>query len=294
MLSGAITALVTPMQEGGDVDWAALEELIDWQVDSGIDGLVIAGTTGESATLTGSEWEMLIKRSVSKVAGRVPVIAGTGSAATARTVEKTERAAELGADAALVVTPYYNRPTQDGLAAHFRAVAATGLPVVLYNVPGRTGVDLLPATVAELADEPGVVAIKEAVADAGRVQALVQMAGDRLAVLSGDDASAAGSMELGAKGVVSVVSNLLPGAMASLCAESEKAARRRCDQALQAVYAASMIESNPIPIKWSLNRMGIIENVLRLPLLPLSPSSAEKIAAVIDQAMEDAGVPARR
>lgn len=283
MLSGAITALVTPMRGVGEIDWDAFDRLVGWQLEQGIDGLVVAGTTGESVTLSRNEWEQLLERTVELVAGQVPVIAGTGSSATEATVRATERAAELGADAALVVTPCYNRPPQAGLAAHYRAVAATGLPVVLYNVPGRTGVDLLPATVRELADEPGIIAIKEAVADAERIRALIELVGEDLVVLSGDDASAARSLGLGARGVISVVSNLLPGPMARLCADPDAESRLQADAELQPVYAASMIEPNPIPIKWSLYRMGIIENVLRLPLVPLSAAGAEKIAPVLEQ-----------
>ena len=272
-ISGSITALATPFDADGALDLDAWRRLIDDQLDGGTQGFVVAGSTGEAAALLDIEYDTLLRTAVEHVAGRVPVIAGTGLSNTAKTIELGRRAAALGADVALVVTPPYVRPTQDGLLAHYRAVADDGaLPVILYNVPGRTGCDMQPATVAELARHERIVGIKEAVADAARVDALLALRGDRFAVLSGDDATACRSLLSGADGVVSVVSNVVPGSFRALC---DLARGRRTHEAerlserLAPLSDFMGVEPNPIPVKAILARLGFGLG-LRLPLTPLS------------------------
>ncbi len=286
-LSGLITALATPFRADGSLDTDGWQRLLHLQLEGGVHGVVVAGSTGEAATLSDGEYDQLLASAVERIAGRVPVLAGTGLSGTARTIEQTRRAAAAGATHALVVTPPYVRPTQAGLVAHYRAVADHGgLPVVLYNVPGRTGCDLLPETVAELAGHPGIVGIKEAVGDAARVQALLALRSERFAVLSGDDGTAARSIRAGMDGLVSVGSNALPGAYRRLCelARGEDAAASDAwDARLQPFHEFCGIESNPIPVKALLRRIGIGHD-LRLPLLPLSAAhqpAAEQLAGAI-------------
>jgi 4-hydroxy-tetrahydrodipicolinate synthase len=294
MFDGSIVALVTPMDESSRVDAAGLRRLVDFQLSSGTSAIVVAGTTGESATLTTEEFEQLLEATLRQVDGRVPVIAGTGSADTARTIGRTRRAEALGADAALLVTPYYNRPPQAGLRAHYEAVAAaTHLPLILYNVPGRTGVDLLPGTVAALADGDRFVAIKEAVPDPGRVHELLELVGDRMAVLSGDDPSCARSMAAGARGVISVAANVAPAAMARLCEAALAGDRDRAavfDAELAHLYRQLAVQSNPIPVKWAAHRMGLIGPGIRLPLVPLAETHRPALEACLD----DLGLLARQ
>lgn len=272
-LSGSITALATPFTATGEIDLDAWRRLLQAQLDGGTQAVVVAGSTGEAAALFDIEYDALLRTAVETVAGRAPVLAGTGLSGTARTIEQTRRAAALGADAALVVTPPYVRPTQAGLAAHFLRVAEEGgLPVVLYNVPVRTGCDLLPETVAELAAHDAIVGIKEARSEPERMSALLALRNEGFAVLGGDDATASRAMLAGADGVVSVVSNVVPRAMRRLCdlsraGRGEEAAA--LDQALRALYDFSGIEPNPIPVKALLEYQGIGHG-LRLPLLPLS------------------------
>jgi 4-hydroxy-tetrahydrodipicolinate synthase len=272
-LSGSITALATPFTATGELDLDAWRRLLQAQFDGGTQGVVVAGSTGEAATLYEAEYDTLLRTAVEAVGGRIPVLAGTGLSGTARTVEQTRRAAALGADAALVVTPPYVRPTQAGLAAHFRRVADEGgLPVVLYNVPARTGCDLLPETVAELVAHPGIVALKEARGDDARVSALLPLRDDGFALLSGDDGTAARAMLAGADGVVSVVSNVVPRAMRRLCdlaRAGEREAAEALDARLQGLYDFSSVEPNPIPVKALLQQQGIGRG-LRLPLQPLA------------------------
>lgn len=282
-LSGSITALATPFTVTGELDLDAWRRLLQAQLDGGTQGVVVAGSTGEAAMLYDAEYDILLRTAVEFIAGRIPVLAGSGLSSTDKTIEQTRRAAVLGADAALVVTPPYVRPTQAGLVAHYRALADDGaLPVVLYNVPSRTGCDLLPETVAELADHTGIVAIKEARSDTERMQALLPLRRDDFTVLSGDDPTAARAMLAGADGLVSVVSNLIPASLRRLCnlaragkqdeAEAWNArVREICD------FAA--IESNPIPIKAVLALQGIGHG-LRLPLTPLSPEHADTAARI--------------
>lgn len=276
-LSGSITALATPFAPDGAVDTDAFARLIDAQLAGGTSAVVVAGSTGEAAALEDSEYRALLAFAVHRIGGRVPVLAGTGASATARTVALTRLAADIGADAALVVTPPYVRPTQGGLMAHFRAVADDcGIPVVLYNVPPRTGCDLLPETVGELAAHPNIVGIKDACAEPGRMDALLRHRGDGFAVLGGDDATATRAMLAGADGVVSVASNVVPAAFGRLCAlarAGDAAGASALDARLAGLYAFLGIEPNPIPVKALLRLQGIGDG-LRLPLQPLSSTHA--------------------
>ncbi|MFC0679140.1 4-hydroxy-tetrahydrodipicolinate synthase [Lysobacter korlensis] len=272
-LSGSITALATPFDASGEIDLDAWRRLLSMQLEHGTEALVVAGSTGEAAALFDAEYDTLLRVAVEFVAGRVPVLAGTGLSSTMKTIEQTRRAAALGADAALVVAPPYVRPTQAGLVAHYRAVADDGaLPVVLYNVPGRTGTDMLPETVAELAPHPRIIGIKEARADAERMGALLAFRSDDFVVLSGDDPTACRAMLSGADGVISVASNVLPASFRRLC---DLARRGQADEAqawdarLAPVCDFLGVEPNPIPVKALLRRQGIGRD-LRLPLTALS------------------------
>ena len=287
-LSGSITALATPFTVAGELDLDAWQRLLSAQLAGGTQALVVAGSTGEAASLLDAEYDTLLRTAVEVVGGRVPVLAGTGQTGTARTVATTRRAAALGADAALVVTPPYARPTAAGLLAHYRAVAEEGgLPVVMYNVPQRTGCDLQPETVAELLAHPRIIGVKEAVGDRRRLEQWLALRPDGFAVLTGDDASAAGAMLAGADGLVSVVSNLVPGGMRRLC---DLALAGRRDEALalnarlQPLYDFSAVEPNPIPVKAVLARLGVGHG-LRLPLTTLSDAhqaAAARIAAAAE------------
>jgi 4-hydroxy-tetrahydrodipicolinate synthase len=277
-LSGSITALATPFNAAGELDLDAWQRLLQQQLDAGTQAIVVAGSTGEAAALYDAELDLLLRTAVEFVAGRIPVLAGTGLSNTAKTIEHTRRAAALGADAALIVTPPYVRPTQAGLIAHFRAIADdNALPVVLYNVPGRTGGDLLPETVAELCGHPRIVGIKEARAEPERMEALLKFKNSDFAVLSGDDPTACRAMLAGADGVISVASNVLPAAMRRLCdlARAGKAdAANEIDAQLQPAFDFLGVEPNPIPVKAVLALQGIGHG-LRLPLLPLSTAHAD-------------------
>ena len=272
LLSGSITALATPFTVAGELDPGAWDRLLDAQLEAGTSALVVAGSTGEAATLSDSEYAGLIGHAVRRVSGRVPVLAGTGQSGTAKTIAQTRLARESGAGIALVVTPPYVRPTQAGLLEHYRQVSAQGgLPVVLYNVPGRTGCDLQPETVAELREDPNIIGLKEARGDEARWDALYPLGGAGFALLSGDDPTFARAMRGGAAGVVSVASNLVPRAFARLVRmlREDDAGAAALDARLQPVYDFCGIESNPIPVKAVLRELGIGAG-LRLPLLPLS------------------------
>jgi 4-hydroxy-tetrahydrodipicolinate synthase len=277
-LSGSITALATPFNAAGELDLDAWQRLLQQQLDAGTQAIVVAGSTGEAAALYDAEFDLLLRTAVEFVAGRIPVLAGTGLSNTAKTIEHTRRAAALGADAALIVTPPYVRPTQTGLIAHYRAIADdNALPVVLYNVPGRTGGDLMPETVAELCGHPRIVGIKEARAEPERMEALLKFKNSDFAVLSGDDPTACRAMLAGADGVISVASNVLPAAMRRLCdlARAGKAdAANEIDAQLQPAFDFLGVEPNPIPVKAVLALQGIGHG-LRLPLLPLSAAHAD-------------------
>lgn len=291
-LSGSITALATPFDASGELDLDAWHRLLHIQLDAGTQGIVVAGSTGEAAALLDPEYDLLLRSAVELVGGRIPVIAGTGHSNTLKTVEATRRAAALGADAALVVTPPYVRPTQAGLVAHYRAVANdAALPVALYNVPGRTGCDLLPETVAELAGHPRIVGIKEACSEPERMIALLALQQPGFAVLSGDDPTASRAMLHGADGVVSVASNVVPGVFRRLCdlARGRHESVREIDAQLSGLYDFLGVEPNPIPVKALLARLGIGQ-CLRLPLTDLSAAHAESAIryAALAQQLETA------
>ncbi|HUS64055.1 MAG TPA: 4-hydroxy-tetrahydrodipicolinate synthase [Kofleriaceae bacterium] len=278
---GVITALVTPMRDG-QVDAPALARLVEEQISAGVDGLVAVGTTGESATLTVAEHVAVIRHVVEVARKRVPVLAGAGANSTAEAIELSVASQEAGADGLLHVTPYYNKPTQEGLYRHFAAIAReTPLPIVLYNVPGRTACDMLPETVARLAEIDRVVAIKEATGDMRRAAEVIAAAGDRITVLSGDDFTAYGLMALGGRGVISVVSNVVPGRMAAMW---DAAARGDWDGAraihfeLMPLMGLLFVEPNPIPVKAALELMGVIGGEIRLPLCPCAPALRARIA----------------
>jgi 4-hydroxy-tetrahydrodipicolinate synthase len=290
MFSGSLVALVTPMHADGAIDFDAWSKLIDWHIDSGTRGIVVGGTTGESATLLDSELRELVSTAVTQARRRVAILAGAGTSSTLGTVERARWLGTLGVDALLVVTPAYNRPTQEGLFQHFRAVAAaSSVPIVLYNVPGRTAVDMLAPTAARLSRVANVVGLKEAVADLERVRELVASCGPRFAILSGDDATAREAIAAGARGVISVTANLAPHAMsemvsAALAGDAARAAQ--IDARLTALHRDLFVEANPIPVKWALERMGRIEGHLRLPLTTLSARYHDRVG----EAMRGAGI----
>ncbi|MGY4515996.1 4-hydroxy-tetrahydrodipicolinate synthase [Lysobacter sp. HA18] len=287
-LSGSITALATPFDASGELDLDAWQRLLRMQLDAGTQAVVVAGSTGEAAALLDPEYDLLLRTAVESVGGRIPVLAGTGTSNTLKTIELTRRAAALGADAALIVTPPYVRPTQAGLVAHYRAIANdAALPVVLYNVPGRTGCDMLPETVAELVGHPRIVGIKEAVGDAERMTALLALRDENFAVLSGDDPTAARAMLQGADGIISVASNVVPGMFRRLAdaARSRDSRTNDIDAQLTGLYNFLGIEPNPIPVKAILSRLGIGHG-LRLPLTDLSPAhidAATRFAGIAQQ-----------
>ncbi len=280
-LRGSIVALVTPMTATGEVDWPALEGLIGWHLDSGTNGIVPMGTTGESATLTTDEHLAVIKRTIEIVAGKIPVIAGTGSNATAEAMHQTQEAEHLGADACLLVTPYYNKPTQEGLYQHYKTIAdACTVPLVLYNVPSRTACDMSAETVARLAPIENIVGIKEACGDPNRVAEIKALCDDNFVVVSGEDGQTYDMLELGALGTISVTANVLPAAMAEFCRnylEGNVAEARAMDEKLQPVHGAMFVETNPIPAKWALYAMGKIDQGIRLPLVALSEGRRDEV-----------------
>lgn len=292
MLTGSIVAIVTPMQEGGALDLPALGKLIDFHVSSGTAGIVIVGTTGESPTVNFDEHCQLIKVTVEQVHGRIPVIAGTGANSTAEAIELTAYAKEAGAASALSVVPYYNKPTQEGLYWHFRSIAEkVDLPLILYNVPGRTVADIANDTVLRLAEVPGVIGLKDATADLGRGSELLRdlaAAGKQeFAVYSGEDLTGLPLMLLGGHGVISVTANVAPRLMAQMCTAAlaqDIPAARACNDRLLRLHRDLFIEANPIPVKWALAEMGYIHNTLRLPLLPLAPQYHTTVRAALREA----------
>lgn len=290
MFSGSLVAIVTPMHSDGSIDWPAWERLLRMHLAAGTSGIVIGGTTGESATLLESELLQLLARARAVVQGRIPIIAGAGESSTAASVERAQRLSAAGVDGLLVVTPAYNRPTQEGLYRHFEAVAAaSAVPVVLYNVPTRTAVDLLPATVARLARLPRIVAIKEAVSvrPIERVRELLAATEGRMTVLSGDDASSGEAMLSGARGVISVTANVVPAAMAQLCSAAlhgERELVEQIDARLAGLHQALFLETSPIPVKWALADLGWIETGIRLPLTPLSSNCHARVRSALERA----------
>lgn len=288
MISGSIVALVTPMHRDGAIDWEALRRLVEWHVAEGTNAIVAVGTTGESSTLDVDEHLTVIKAVIETAAGRIPVIAGTGANSTREAIELTRAAAEVGADACLLVTPYYNKPTQEGLYQHYKAVAeAVAIPQVLYNVPGRTGVDMQNATVARLAGMPNIIGIKDATGNLERGRELIALVGDRMTIYSGDDATAHELILLGAKGNISVTANVVPDAMARLCAAAlagDAENVRRLNAPLAALHKDLFVESNPIPVKWALHELERIDVGIRLPLTVLSEPAREPVRAALRQA----------
>ncbi|GAB4119316.1 MAG: 4-hydroxy-tetrahydrodipicolinate synthase [Sideroxydans sp.] len=294
MITGSIVAIVTPMHEDGSLDLAAFRALIDFHIDAGTDAIVVVGTTGESPTVNVEEHELLIAEAVQHANRRVPIIAGTGANSTREAIELATFSQKAGADASLTVVPYYNKPTQEGLYRHFRAIAeAVDMPHILYNVPGRTGCDLLNDTVLRLAEIPNIVGIKDATGGIERGSDLLQRAallkdsiGD-FAIYSGDDASTLALMLLGAHGTISVTANVAPKLMHEMCAAAlrgEVARARAINFQLLGLHRKLFVEANPIPVKWAVARMGKMKNVLRLPLTPLSSALQPQVEAAMRQA----------
>jgi 4-hydroxy-tetrahydrodipicolinate synthase len=288
MITGSIVALVTPMHADGGVDWVALERLLDMHLEAGTAAIGAVGTTGESATLSVPEHCEVISRCVAHLQDRIPVVAGTGSNSTREAVELTEAAARAGAAACLLVTPYYNRPTQNGLYQHFKTLAeSVDIPQILYNVPGRTSVDMSNDTVARLADLANVVGIKDATGDLDRGRDLIERCGDRLAVYSGDDPTAMELILAGGKGNISVTANVAPALMARLCAlalAGDRNGAEAINQQLSTLNAALFLEANPIPVKWALQQRGVIEGGIRLPLTPLDARYHDEVLAALEAA----------
>jgi 4-hydroxy-tetrahydrodipicolinate synthase len=288
MIQGSIVALVTPMQADGTLDRVALRRLIEFHIEQGTDGIVAVGTTGESATLDETEHCDVIRLTVEQVAGRVPVIAGTGANSTTEAIELTRHAKALGADACLLVTPYYNKPTQEGLYRHYRAVAeAVEIPQILYNVPGRTACDMLPPTIERLATVPNIIGVKEATGDLDRAREIIRRCGSDFLLYSGDDATACEFCLLGGHGVISVTANIAPRLMHQMCdaaMRGDKTQAKAADALLTGLHRDLFIESNPIPVKWALAEMGLIEPAIRLPLTWLSESCHDAVRNAMRQA----------
>ena len=274
MIQGSMVALVTPMTADNELDWDSLHKLVDWHLEQGTHGIVAVGTTGESATLSVREHLAVVRRVVDQVHGRIPVIAGTGANATDEAIELTAAAKAAGADACLLVTPYYNKPTQEGLYLHYKAVAeAVAIPQILYNVPGRTGIDMTAETVLRLDGLPNILGIKEATGNMVRAQEILAGCRDEFVVASGDDATAVELMLLGGRGNISVTANVAPAAVARMCELAMKAeaeAARALNNQLMPLHEALFLESNPIPVKWAVQQLGLIQGGIRLPLTPLA------------------------
>jgi 4-hydroxy-tetrahydrodipicolinate synthase len=290
MFSGSMVAIVTPMTADGDLDWSAWDRLLDFHAREGTEGVVVGGTTGESPVLSIEEIEELTRRAVARCGGKVKVIVGAGTHSTASTVVRARALSRLGVDGVMLVTPYYNKPPQEGLYRHFVAAAdASAAPIILYNVPSRTGVDLLPATIARLARHPQIAAVKEATAQVSRVRELLAVVPAGFAVLSGDDSTAIESLAVGAKGVISVTANVAPRRMREACSAAlsgDLAAARAIDATLKLLHSDLFVESSPIPVKWAVARMGLIGNAIRLPLVELAPVHQDTVL----RAMRAAGV----
>ena len=290
MIKGSIVAIVTPMHEDGSLDLPGLRKLIDWHIAEGTDGIIIVGTTGESATVSVEEHCDLIKLAVEHTAGRIPIIAGTGGNSTAEAIKLTRFAKEAGADAALVVVPYYNRPTQEGMYRHFKTIAeAVDLPIILYNVPGRTVADMSNDTVLRLSAIPNIVGIKDATGNIGRGTELLKMVPKSFAVYSGDDPTAMALMFCGGAGNISVTANVAPKAMHELCAAAmagDIATAVAINNKVMGLHAKLFVEPNPVPVKWALAEMGMMPAGLRLPLAPLGAEFHDTVRG----ALRDAGV----
>ncbi len=290
MIKGSIVAIVTPMQEDGSLDMAAFRGLIDFHIEQGTDGIVVVGTTGESPTVDVDEHVALIEEAVKHAAGRMPIIAGTGANSTREAIEQSKQAKKVGADASLSVVPYYNKPTQEGLYQHFKAIAeAVDIPQILYNVPGRTVADMSNDTVLRLAQIPNIVGIKDATGGIERGCDLIQRAPKDFAIYSGDDATTLALILMGAAGTISVTANVAPKLMHEMCAAAlagEVAKAREINERLLGLHRKLFIEANPIPVKWAVARMGRMKNALRLPLTPLAADAQPEV----ENAMRQAGV----
>ena len=286
VFTGAATAIITPFSQDG-IDFEAFGRLIEFQLAGGIRAIVVAGTTGEGSTLTDAEHEAAVAFCVKQIAGRVPVIAGTGSNDTAHAIERTQTACRAGADAVLLVTPYYNKTTQRGLIAHYSAIAdASQVPCVLYNVPSRTGLNMLPETLAQLADHPRIAAVKEACGNISQVAKTLLLCGDRIDVYSGCDDQTVPTLSLGGKGIISVIANIMPAEMQRICdlffsGDVSGAAKEQLR--LLSLMNQLMIETNPIPVKAACAWMGYGEERLRLPLVPISPENREKLEKLMKE-----------
>ncbi|CAI3134629.1 4-hydroxy-tetrahydrodipicolinate synthase [Acinetobacter calcoaceticus] len=289
-IQGSIVAIVTPMLKDGGVDWKGLEKLVEWHIEQGTNSIVAVGTTGEASTLSMEEHTQVIKEIIRVANKRIPIIAGTGANSTREAIELTKAAKDLGADAALLVTPYYNKPTQEGLYQHYKAIAeAVELPLILYNVPGRTGVDLANDTAVRLAEIPNIVGIKDATGDVPRGKALIEALNGKMAVYSGDDETAWELMLLGADGNISVTANIAPKAMSEVCAVAiakDEQQAKTINNKIANLHNILFCESNPIPVKWALHEMGLIDTGIRLPLTPL----AEQYREPLRNALKDAGI----
>jgi len=290
MITGSLVALVTPMFSDGSIDWDSLDNLIEFHVENGTAAIVIVGTTGESSTLDMTEHEQVIKYTVGKCQRRLPVIAGTGGNSTSEAIHLTAAAKRVGASAALIVTPYYNKPSQEGLYQHFKKIAeSVDIPQILYNVPGRTACDMLPETVLRLAEVTNIVGIKEATGDIERAKYLIAHVPEGFAVYSGDDATATELMLAGGQGDISVTANVSPKAMASMCQAAlagDRELAERLNLSLQPLHQKLFVESNPVPVKWALHLMGLIPDGIRLPLVPLNGRYHEAVT----QAMMESGI----
>ena len=288
MISGSIVALVTPMHADGSIHWDHLSDLLEWHIDQGTNGIVPVGTTGESATVDVKEHCEIVKHTVKVVDGRLPVIAGTGANSTREAIELTRAAKDAGADACLLVTPYYNKPTQEGLYLHYKAIStAVAIPQILYNVPGRTACDMMPATVARCSKLEHVIGIKEATGDLQRSLDIQELCGDSMVIYSGDDATFVDLILGGAKGTISVTANVAPQLMSNVCnaaLQGDGDLAKKLNEKLVSLHNDLFLESNPIPVKWSLAKMGKIESGIRLPLTELSPEYHEIVLEAMRQA----------
>ena len=286
MISRSIVALLTLMHPDSlEVDWDAIKKLVDWHIEQGTNSIVAVGTTGESATLSVAEHAQVISVVVQQAAGRIPIIAGTGANSTSEAIELTQAAADAGADACLLVTPYYNKPTQEGLYLHYRAIAeAVDIDQILYNVPGRTACDMLPETVLRLSAIDNIVGIKEATGDLERAREIIQQCPEDFAVYSGDDATARQLMLLGGHGDISVTANVAPKLMSEMCAAAlsgDAGRAQQLDTKLEGLHSSLFVEANPIPVKWAVAELGLLANALRLPMTPLSESHYEVVRAAM-------------
>ncbi len=290
MFNGSMVAIVTPMNEDGSLDHSSLENLIEFHIENKTDVIISVGTTGESATLDFNEHSEVIKSTLDIVNKRIPVIAGSGANSTSEALHLTQRSKELGADACLLVTPYYNKPTQRGLYAHYRKIAdEVSVPQILYNVPGRTSVDMLPETVESLSTHPNIVGIKEASGDLDRSKEILERCSDKISIFTGDDKTSARDILMGFKGNISVTANVVPLAMHKMCrsaSEGKKQEAEKINTKVDVLHDNLFIESNPIPVKWALNRMGLIKKGIRLPLTWMD----EKYESKLEQSLINAGV----